>query len=87
MQVALELVQLMTKPRCEASPRLQWLLLKVTQYRFNTIYVKHNGVSVADCFSWNVTIDSALKDESLNVTIAAISMIRKAGMPDLKGNQ
>ena len=31
------LVQLMTKPLCKVSPRLQRLLLKVTQYKFNTI--------------------------------------------------
>ena len=48
------LVQLMTKPLCEVSPRLQQLLLKVTQYKFNTIYMKHNGVPVADCLSCNV---------------------------------
>ena len=45
------LVQLMTKPLCEVSPRLQQLLLKVTQYKFNTIYVKHDGVPIADCLS------------------------------------
>ena len=45
------LVQLTIKPLCEVSPRLQRLLLKVTQYRFKTIYVKHNGVPVADCLS------------------------------------
>ena len=43
------LVQLMTKPLCEVSPRLQQLLLKVTQYNFNTVYLKHDGVPVADC--------------------------------------
>ena len=32
------LVQLMTKPLCEVSPRLQRLLLKVTQYNFTTLY-------------------------------------------------
>ena len=45
------LVQLMTKPLCEVNPRLQRLLLKVTQYNFNTVYVKHDGVPVADCLS------------------------------------
>ena len=42
------LVQLMTKPLCEVSPRLKQLLLKVTQLKFNTIYVKHDGVPIAD---------------------------------------
>ena len=42
------LVQLTTKPLCEASPRLQQLLLKVTQYNFNTMYVKYDGVPVAE---------------------------------------
>ena len=44
---------------CEVSPRLQRLLLKVTQYKFNTINVKHDGVPVADCLSCNVQAESA----------------------------
>ena len=74
------LVQLTKQPLCEISPRLQCLLLKVTQYSFNTLYVKHEGVPIADCLSRNVTIDTAKEDrnvtidtakegESLNITI------------------
>ena len=68
------LVQLMMKHLCDVSPRLQHLLLKVTQYKFNTIYVKHDSVPVADCLSRNVQAESAWDDETINVTIAAISM-------------
>ena len=71
------LVQLTTKPLCEVSPRLQCLLLKVTQYKFNTIYVKHDGVPVVDCLSHNVQAESALEDETINITIAAISMFQE----------
>ena len=49
------LVQLTKKPLSEISPRLQSLLLKVTQYSFNTVYVKHAGVPIVDCLSRNVT--------------------------------
>ena len=66
------------KSLCEVSPRLQLLLLKVTQNKFNTIYVKHDGVPVADCLSCNVQAEPALEDETINVTIAAISMFQES---------
>ena len=64
----------MTKPLCEISPRLQQLLLKVTQYNFTTLYVKHDGVPIVDCLSQNVQVDFTLEDETINVTVATISM-------------
>ena len=78
------LVQLMTKPPCEISPRLQPLLLKVTQYNFTTLYVKHDGVPVADCLSQNVQIESALEDESINITVAAFSMFQEGKISQIK---
>ena len=78
------LVQLMTKPLCEVSPRLQRLMLKVTQYKFNTIYVKHNGVPVADCLSCNVQAESTWDDETINITIAAISMFQEGKINQIK---
>ena len=77
------LVQLTKKPLCEISPRLQCLLLKVTQYSFNTVYIKHEGVPIADCLSRNLTIDSA-KDESLNITIAMISLFQEGKLHQIK---
>ena len=38
---------------------------------------------VADCLSQNVSIDSALEDESLNVTIAAISMFQEGNISQI----
>ena len=78
------LVQLTTKLLCEISPRFQQLLLKVTQYNFATLYVKHDGVPVADCLSLNVQIESALEDESINVTVAAISMFQEGKINQIK---
>ena len=78
------LVQLMTKPLCEVSPRLQRLLLKGTQCRCNTIYVKHDSVPVADCLSWNVQIESSPEDESINVTVAAINMFQEGKISQIK---
>ena len=78
------LVQLMTKPLCEISLRLQQLLLKVTQYNFTTLYVKHDGVPVADCLSWNVQVESALEDETINVTVTAISMFQEGKINQIK---
>ena len=78
------LVQLTTKPLCEVSPRLQQLLLKVTQYKINTIYVKHDGVPVAGCLSQNVQAESALEDKTINVTVAAISMFQEGKINQIK---
>ena len=78
------LVQLMTKPLCEISPRLQRLLLKVIQYNFTTLYVKHDGMPVADCLSWNVQVESALENETINVTVAAISMFQEGKINQIK---
>ena len=78
------IVQLITKPLCEISPRLQRLLMKVTQYNFTTLYVKHDGVPVADCLIRNVQIESALEDNSLNVTVAAISMFQEGKINQIK---
>ena len=80
------LVQLTKKPLCEISPRLQRLLLKVTQYSFNTVYVKHEGVPIADCLSRNVIIDTAGEDESLNIAIAAISLFQEGKLHQITFN-
>ena len=80
----LPLVNLTSKALCEVSPRLQWLLLKVTQYRLNTTYVKHNGVPIADCLSHNVQIETALDDETINVTITAVSMFQEDKINHIK---
>ena len=78
------LVQLTTKPLCEVSPRLQQLLVKVTQYKFNIIYLKHDGVPVTDCLSLNVQAESALEDETINVTVTAISMFQEGKINQIK---
>ena len=80
----LPLVQLTSKALCEVSPRLQHLLFKVTQHRFNTIYVKHDGVPVADCSSHNVQAESALEDETINITITAITMFQEGKIDQIK---
>ena len=48
------------------------------------MYVKHDGVPVADCLSWNVQVESALEDESMNVTVAAISMFQEGKINQIK---
>ena len=78
------LVQLMTKPLCEVSPKHQCLLLKVTQYKFNTICVKHDGVPIADSLSRNVQAESAWEDETINITITAISMFQEGKINQIK---
>ena len=78
------LVSLTNKALCEVSPTLQRLLLKVTQYRFNTIDMKHDGVPIADCLSRNVQAESALEDETINITVMAISMFQEGKINQIK---
>ena len=46
--------------------------------------MKHDGVPVADCLSHNVQAESALEDETINVTIAAISMFQESKINQIK---
>ena len=46
--------------------------------------MKHDGVPVADCLSWNVQIESALEDETINITVAAISMFQEGKINQIK---
>ena len=78
------LVQLMTKPLCKASTRLQRLLLKVTQYNFTILYVKHNSVPNADCLSQIVQVESALEEESINIIVTVISMFQEGKINQIK---
>ena len=66
------------------APGFNVWMLKVTQYSFNTIYVKHDGVPIVDCLSRNVTIDTAREDKSLNITIAAISLFQEGKLHQIK---
>ena len=46
--------------------------------------MKHDSVPVAYCLSQNVQIESALEDESINVTVAAISMFHEGKISQVK---
>ena len=46
--------------------------------------MKHDSVPVADCFSRNVQTESALEDETINVTVAAISMFQEGKINQIK---
>ena len=54
------------------------------QYRFTTIYVKHDNVPIADCLSHNVQAESALADETINIIVAAISMFQEGKINQIK---
>ena len=56
----------------------------MTQYNFDTIYVKHDGVPIEDCSSCNVQGESALEDETINVTITGISMFQEGKINQIK---
>ena len=46
--------------------------------------MKHDGVPVADCLSRNVQIESALEDESINITVTAIGMFQEGKINQIK---
>ena len=46
--------------------------------------MKHNGVLVADCLSQNVQAESALEDETMNITVTAISMFQEGKFNQIK---
>ena len=51
---------------------------------FNTVYVKHEGVPIADCLSRSITIDTVREDESLNITIATIILFQEGKLHQIK---
>ena len=46
--------------------------------------MKHDGVPIADCLSQNVQVESALEDETINITVAAISMFQEGKINQIK---
>ena len=46
--------------------------------------MKHEGVPIADCLSRNISIGTVKEDESLNVTIAVISLFQEGKLNEIK---
>ena len=46
--------------------------------------MKHDGVPVADCLRHNVQVESALEDESIGITVTAISMFQEGKISQIK---
>ena len=46
--------------------------------------MKHDGVPVADCLSQNVQVKSALENETVTVTVTAISMFQEGKINQIK---
>ena len=64
------LVNLFEKCLNDTSPRLQQLLLRLSQYKMNIQYVTSKCVLIGDCLSHLIDHTSAKEDESLNLQIA-----------------
>ena len=62
--------------RClnDTSPRLQCLLLRLSQYEMEVQYVTQKHVPIADCLSRLVVDDTAVEDESLNLQIVGLGV-------------
>ena len=46
--------------------------------------MKHNGVPVADYLSRNIQAESAWEDETINITVTAISMFQEGKINQIK---
>ena len=68
------LVNLFDKCLNDTSPRLQQLLLRLSQYEMNVNYVMSKHVPVADCLSRLINIKSAQEDDTLNLQIANLGV-------------
>ena len=68
------LVNLCNKCLNDTSPRLQQLLLRLSQYEMNVEYVTSKHVPVTDCLSRLVNSNSAQEDDTLNLQIADLGV-------------
>ena len=57
-----------------ASPRLQHLLLRLSQYKMDVHYVTQKHIPIANCLSRLVVNATAVEDESLNLQIADLGV-------------
>ena len=58
----------------DTSPRLQCLLLRLSQYEIDVYYVTQKHVPIADCLSRLVVNATAVEDESLNLQIVDLGV-------------
>ena len=58
----------------DTSPRLQRLLLRLSQYEMEVQYVTQKHIPIADCLSRLVVDDTAVEDESLNLQIVGLGV-------------
>ena len=68
------LVNLFNKCLNDTSPRLQRLMLRLSQYEMNVEYVTQKCVPVTDCLSRLINPNSAQEDETLNLQIADLGV-------------
>ena len=68
------LVSIFQKCLNDMSPHLQHLLLRLTQYQMNVVYVTHKCVPMADCLSHLVDAKMGKEDPTLNLQIANVRL-------------
>ena len=68
------LVNIFQKCLNDTSPHLQCLLLRLTQYQMNIVYVTHKCVPMADCLSQLVDVKTGKEDPTLNLQIANVRL-------------
>ena len=67
------LVSLFEKCLNDTSPRLQCLMLRLSQYQMHVKYITQKCVPIADCMSRLVNLKSGVKDPTLNLQIANVT--------------
>ena len=63
---------LVLKPLVDTSPRIQRLMLRLTQYHMDVVYKSGKSMLVSDCLSRMANPTTSEEDESLNLQIMSI---------------
>ena len=58
----------------EMSPRLQWLLLRLSHYEMNMTYVTQKNVPIAECLSRLIDVKTSEEDPTLDLQITNLGI-------------
>ena len=75
---------LVLKPLIDTSPRIQRLMLRLTQYHMDVVYKSGKSMLVSDCLSRMANPTTNKEDESLNLQIMSIEQEQCITLSEVK---
>ena len=75
---------LVLKPLVDTSPRIQRLMLRLTQYHMDVVYKSGKSMLVSDCLSRMANPTTCKEDESLNLQIMSIEQEQCITLSEVK---